>query len=72
MTKSTRGIPVRLPDGSTRPSIIALARELGCQPAVLYRRITEHRDGHAILETLPDPRYVGRHGGAWERKKPSC
>jgi hypothetical protein len=70
MTKSTRGVPVRLPDGTTRPSIIALARELGCRTITIRNRIIDHRDGHAILDTLPDPRYVGRHGGAWERKKP--
>ena len=35
-SRKKRGVPVRLPDGSTKDSLCEAARDLGCQPGALY------------------------------------
>ena len=57
------GVPVRLPDGSTRISLSALARELGCAPEAIRKHISSYGGGYAVLGSLPDPRNVGKRGG---------
>lgn len=61
-------VPVRLPDGTTRPSKAALARELGCRTNALDAHVVDHAEGYAILATLPDPANIGRRGGAVRRR----
>jgi CO/xanthine dehydrogenase Mo-binding subunit len=69
MTRIKRGVPVRLPDGTTRISIAALARELGCAPEALRAHVAYHGGGYAVLGSLPNPRNVGRRGGHYERRE---
>ena len=59
-----RGTPVLLPDGTTRISLSALAREIGCHVHTLrVYHVAGYRDGHTVLGSLPDPRNVGKRGG---------
>lgn len=58
-TRRKRGVPVRLPDGSTRDSFTQLARELDCQPSALYHHVIAHAGGYAVLGSLPDPARCG-------------
>lgn len=53
---------VRLPDGTARHSVAALARELGCRPSALYPHGTLTGQGRLILRSLPDPHNVGKRG----------
>lgn len=62
-------IPVRLPDGTTRPSLSVLAAELGCAYHTVWNLAV--RDGdYYDLERLPNPANIGRHGGQVGRRPP--
>jgi hypothetical protein len=47
------GIRVVLPDGTTRRSLSALARECGCLPQALYRYATQRTADTIWLSALP-------------------